>query len=642
MASDPAPVVIDFETFQIQGRPHYPPLPVGVSIQWPGKKPRYYAWAHVTANNASFGEAVAAVAAAYAHPEGVVFQNGKFDLDVAETHLGLEPPPWDRVHDTMFLLFLDDPHQPRLDLKSAAERLLGMVPEERDAMADWLVEHQPVPGTRISASLKSAKTAMAYLPFAPGSLVGQYANGDTERTGALFAHLYPRVRDRLMIPAYNRERMLLPILLTMERQGLPVDLPRLAEGVETYHEVLTRLDAWLVKRLKVVDPAFNPDSGEQLMKAAITAGIVDEDKLPLTATGKLQSNKEALALAITDPVVVAVLKYRAQLSTCLHTFMEPWLQTAQASGGLIYTTWHQTRSPAQGGLVGTRTGRLSSTPNFQNIPNQFEPIFQHEAEDPALRRKLPKAPFALPPLPAIRSYVIPFKGEVLLDRDYSQQELRILAHFDDGALQAKYQANPWLDMHDDTQAELAKVGKIYQRKAVKNTNFGLIYGMGVGKMAEKNGMPVDEAKGLKTAVLKLYPGLKELYATMKQRAKANQPIRTWGGREYYCEPAKLINGRLQEYDYKLVNVLIQGSAADCTKEAIIQFWQRRRPTWKLILNVHDQLTVSVPIKDREAAMLALKTAMESIPFDVPMLTEGKTSAKSWGDLQPYDKRGLRV
>ena len=233
--------------------------------------------------------------------------------------------------------------------------------------------------------------------------------------------------------------------------------------------------------------------------------------------------------------------------------MQPWLNTANASGGLIFTTWNQIKSPSGDHNVGTRTGRLSSTPNFQNIPKEFAAIFHHEAPT----KKLPKSPFkeVLPALPKVRSYITPFKGEVFIDRDYSQQEPRILAHFDGGALMDKYVENPWIDFHDYAKAELEKMGKFYDRKPVKNTNLGLIYGMGVGKLAERNGMTVEESSELKKAILLLYPGLKQMYQDMKLRAKNKEPIRTWGGREYYCEEPKLIDGRIREFDYKLVNVL---------------------------------------------------------------------------------------
>ncbi len=634
----PRPVVIDFETYGIEGRPSYPPIPVGVSIKKPGKKPVYYGWGHPTANNSTWDEGLQALKDVWDCEDGLLFQNAKFDLDVAEVHMGLPFPSWDRIHDIMFLLFLDDPHQPKLELKPSAERLLGMKPEEQDAVADWLVENQPIPGVKISKSKSSDHYFGRYIAYAPGDIVGKYADGDVIRTEKLFNLLWQKTLDRGMLEAYDRERRLMPILLEMERQGLPVDLKRLRNDVAMYNEWRDKINLWIIKTLKA-SPDINLDSGQQLVDAMVEAGKADPDLLPRTPTGKFQTNKEALLQGVTDKTLLAVLKYRTQLNTCLNTFMQPWLATAEASGGLIFTTWNQTKMPSGDSNVGTRTGRLSSTPNFQNIPKEFQPIFHHEAPD----KKLPKRPFKdLPPLPKVRSYITPFPGHVLIDRDYSQQEPRILAHFDGGALMDKYLEDPWIDFHDYAKAELEKMGKFYDRKPVKNTNLGLIYGMGVGKLAERNGMTVEEAAELKKAILQLYPGLKQMYQDMKLRAKSGQPIRTWGGREYYCEEPKLINGRIQEFDYKLVNVLIQGSAADCTKQAIINFYEAKKPQWKIILIVHDQITVSVPKKEVHEAMEVLRVQMERVEFDVPILSEGAVSDTNWDELKDYDKKGKRL
>lgn len=642
----PRPVVIDFETYGIEGRPSYPPIPAGVSIKKPGKKPVYYGWGHPTANNSTWDEGLQALKDVWDCEDGLLFQNAKFDLDVAEVHMGLPFPSWDRIHDTMFLLFLDDPHQSKLELKPSAERLLGMEPEEQDVVADWLVENQPIPGVKISKSKSSSHYFGRYIAYAPGDIVGKYADGDVIRTEKLFNLLWQKTLDRGMIGAYDRERRLMPILLETERQGLPVDINRLRKDVELYNQWRNKIESWLIKTLKA--PAdINLNSGDQLMDAMINAGKVDEKTAPKTATGKFQTNKDALLAAVTDKSLLGILKYKAQLDTCLNTFMQPWLKTAEQSDGLIFTNWNQTRAPKGDANVGTRTGRLSSTPNFQNIPKEFKAIFKHEEPSAKEQKKLPKCPFPdLPPLPKVRSYIVPFKGEVLIDRDYSQQEPRILAHFDGGALMEKYVEEPWIDFHDYAKAELEKMGKFYDRKPVKNTNLGLIYGMGVGKLAERNDMPVDEAKSLKNAILQLYPGLKEMYADMKRRADNNEPIRTWGGREYYCEPPKLVDGRIRKFDYKLVNVLIQGSAADCTKEAIIRFDAKKKelgkPQWKILLNVHDQITVSVPKSERDSAMEVLRQCMESIEFDVSMLSEGSVSTTNWDELKDYDKKGKRL
>lgn len=646
----PRPTTIDFESFPIAQRPAYPPLPVGVSIKQWGKKPVYYAWGHPTKNNCSWEEAQNALAHAWlgCGEDGLLFQNGKFDVDVATTHMAVPMLDWSRYHDTLFLLYLDDPHQKDLGLKPSAERLLGVKPDERDAVVEWLLKNQPLThrGIKLSASrqsvtkdTKDTRYAGAYVAYAPGDLVGKYANGDTSRTEQLFKLLWQKTQDRGMGAAYDRERELMPNLLDMERQGVPVNSKKLAADIQTLRGARERLEAWILKRLKV-GPDFNLNSGQALISALEAVGLVDMTKLGVTDKGRPKSDKESLLAAVKDPALLAALKWRTQAGTCLQTFMEPWLKTAEKSGGYIFTTWNQVKGNEGRGSVGTRTGRLSSTPNFQNIPKEFQPIFFHEGPK---GNKLPKCPISdLPLLPKVRSYVVPWdKDSVLLDRDYSQQELRVLAHFEGGELCSAYLADKWLDVHDHARLLINRMtGKNFERKPIKNTGFGIIYGMGVGLLAEKSGVTVEVAKEVKDAYLAIFPGLKTMYQEMRRRMMAGEPIRTWGGREYYCEEPKMVDGRMMTFDYKLVNYLVQGSASDCTKEAVNR-WYRNRPgpEHRLFAIVHDEELASCPRKDMAKGMEALRSTMESVEFDVAMLSEGKWSPKNWSDLRTFDEKG---
>lgn len=634
----PKPGILDLETFAIEDRPRYPPVPVGVSIAEWGKAPRYYAWGHTTENNCTWAEARDAIRQVWQNADGVVFHGGKFDQDVAETHFGLPPLPWDKAHDTLFLAYLDDPHQRNLQLKPTAQRLLGEAPEERDELIDWLIDHQPVPGVKITRGPQGEHYAMKYLPWAPAGLVGRYANGDSKRTAGLFKHLWPKIKEQGMLRAYDRERELQPYLLQSERRGVNVHVSRLEVDIALYTGTLERVDAYLLKRLKA---DINLDSGEQLINALVQSGLADEDMIGVTEKGALKSDKKTLKTAVKDKQLGATFAYRSSLRTCLNV-MNPWFEMAQQTGGTIHTSFNQTKNPDGG----TRTGRLSCT-WFMNMPKEFEPLVKEHA--PAnwnhKRNPLPSIPKplgSLPPIPVCRSYIIPAKGKVFIDRDYSQQEPRILAHFDGKMLMEAYQANPWIDFHDYAKAELEKSGLFYERKPVKNTNLGLIYGMGVPLLAEKNDMTVEESKRLKDAVLRLYPGLKEMYGDMRARAIRGEPIHTWGGRVYYCEEPRIIKGRIRTFDYKLVNVLVQGSAADCTKEAIIRYHKVKDPEDDFLLPVHDQNLAQVWAHRRDAGMKLLKDSMESIEFDVPMLSEGDWSPDNWAALLPYDKKGVIV
>lgn len=621
----PRPTTIDFETYGIEKRPDYPPVPVGVAIKSWGKKSRYYAWGHPTGNNSTREEAQRALLDAWRCPDGVLMQNAKFDVDVAETHMATPRLSWSRYHDTMFLLFLNDPHAENLSLKPSAERILGLPPEEQDAVCEWLMLHQPVPGVRISRASKSEHYFARYIAYAPGDLVGKYACGDVDRTEALFKWCWERViKERGMLEAYDRERKLMPLLLDGEREGIEIDHERLASDAKIYTATFDAVNLHICKVLQT--PELNIDSSMQLVEALLRVGKVDEKLLGVTPKGQVCTNKDALERGVTDDALRAVLRYRAQLKTCLSTFMLPWVETANASGGKLFTTWNQVRSVDRG----TRTGRLSSTPNFQNIPNEF-------------KGGLPKIKgLSIPPPPLMRGYITSPKGCVLIGRDYSQQELRILAHFEDGALKDAYLEDNWLDVHDYAREMISSLlHKEMERKPVKNTGFGIIYGMGVGLLAENSGISVAEAKEVKDAYLAIFPGLKEMYGDMRRRFLANEPIRTWGSRSYYCEPPKMINGRRVTFDYKMLNVLVQGSAADCTKEAVVRYHDAKPSEHKMLINVHDELLCAVPAKDVERGMKVLRGSMESVEFDVPMLSEGKWSATNWAEMKDYDKKGVR-
>jgi len=647
MSSVRSAIIVDFESFPITPRPGYPPEPVGVAIDVPGRPKKYYAWAHPTGgNNCTWAQGRAALAEVWDSDREVCFHHAKFDLSVAAHKMALPPLPWRRVHDTMLLLYLSDPRVSTFSLKPSAERLLGEPPTERDEMMDWLIEHVRPSGHRLSTSRQSEWYAGAFVAYAPPSIAGRYAIGDLTRTRGLLNLVHKDVLGRGMGEAYDRERKLLPIMMELEDQGLRVDVARLRTDVALYSDVLTRVDAWLCKRLRAPSDT-NWNSTEELAKYLITGKAVDTTRLARSRkTGKHLTNKEAIEAALTDPQVGAVLVYRAKLKTDLNTFMRPWLETAERSGGYIFTTWHATRSEDHGAT----TGRFSSTPNFQNMPKECDPLFRHEArEDHPEEQGLPRAPIALPPLPFIRSYVITYEdGDVLIDRDYSQQEYRILAHFEGGALLKAYLDDPWIDLHEHSRRLINNLLHAnYARKPVKNTGFGILYGLGLAKLARKNRCSVDDASRLRVAFRQIYPGLKTIQQVLRQYEVDHVAARTWGGREYFCEEPRLVvtdtgQKKLQTYGYRMLNNLIQPSAADCTKEALIRYWATKPAHHRILTIPHDEFLVSVPQGERDAGMECLRAAMESVEFKVPMLSEGKWGRTDWAHLEAYDKAGKQV
>jgi DNA polymerase I-like protein with 3'-5' exonuclease and polymerase domains len=630
------PVVVDFETEAIEARPAYPPKPVGVAVfdktrQFMPHGTRgtsmYWSWGHPTENNCTLEQAGELLAEVWQSGRPLLFHNAKFDLEVAEKHLGLAMPAWDRYHDTLFSLFLRDPHAPDLNLKPSAERILGMAPDELDAVNRWLAEHGHIKSVK-------ARDAGAFICKAPGKLVGEYAIGDVVRTYKLHKKVYKEL-DEGMRTAYDRERRLMPILTRNEAEGMRVDVGRLRADIMAYRALAEKVDAWLRKRLKA--PDLNLDADADLAEALDRAGAFTEWVMT-EKSGKRSTAKGNMPLEkFKDQQVAMALGYRNRLGTVLSMSMEPWLAQAEQSGGIITTSWNQVRTHASdSGSAGTRTGRLSCS-RFQNIAKTWD-----DKDD---GYKHPTHLGALAELPLVRQYIIPDKGQVFTHRDYNQQELRILAHFEAGDLCAAYNAEPRLDVHTfvgDLINDLT--GRELSRRPIKVLNFGKVYGMGANGLVEKLHCTIEEARALVAAHQRALPGVKELELRIRERAMRGEAIRTWGGRLYKCEEPSFNKkfGRVMTYEYKLLNYLIQGSAADCTKEALIRLHEH--PRWpqlaRFLVTVHDEINACVPKKAVREALAIQRDVMASVEFDVPMLSDAKVGP-SWGELEKYVDRDVK-
>lgn len=609
-------VTFDFETDAIEARPSYPPKPCGVSIKYRGKAARYFAFGHPTENNSTKAEAKAALTAAYKSGLPLLGQNLKFDVDVAEVHFGLKIPSWERLHDTLYLLFLNNPHARSLSLKPSAETLLGMKPEERDAVFDWLVEH--------SFLIKSQwKKAGAFISKAPGKLVAPYANGDCIRTEKLFDFLLPKIDAAGMLGAYNRERRLMPILLANERAGMRVDVNALESDLKVYQAAQVKADAWLRKRLKT--PLLNIDSDVELADALEKNKVVT--RWIRTPTGKRSTAKKNMTVDLfDDKKVFTALGYRGRIGTCMSMFMESWLSMATSNKGMIFTNWNQVRQThGDEGNVGARTGRLSCSPNFMNVPKDW-----HDKLDGYEHPKF----LGVLELPFMRKYILPDKGGLFGHRDYSQQEPRILGHFENDKLCAQYNNDPTTDVHSYVNEQIRLLtGLVLSRRAAKTTILGMIYGMGLGTLAQRLGVDVEMAKKIRNAMYTAVPGLRVIEQETKMRGKMGQPVKTWGGRLYYCEEPRLIGGRMCTFEYKLLNYLIQGSAADCTKQAVINYDNTKREG-RFLVTVHDEINISAPKSAIKREMKILKDAMSDVEFDVPMVSDAKTGL-TWGTLTKF-------
>tara|TARA_R100001224_G_scaffold56978_1_gene33530 strand:- start:754 stop:2550 length:1797 start_codon:yes stop_codon:yes gene_type:complete len=596
-----SPVAIDFETKAIVGNPIVnPPEPVGVAI-WDlttnmGKKDPEYLPINDDTRIRLWH---------YWKNCDLVFHNAQFDLAVAKKWLDLDPPAWDKIHDTLFLVYLKNPHANNLGLKHSADTYLELPPEEQDELREWVLAN--VPKSRPS-------NWGGYISYAPFELVSKYAKGDVYRT----LLLYEALIDEVPTVPYNRERQLAPILATATCRGVPVHRQALEKARDATQQALAQGEQ--VVRQLLNAPTLNPHSNVELAKALEDADAVSG--WDYTDKGNKRVAKASLLKHIKDPKLLAHLNYVSTLSTVIGTFIEPWILYSE-DDGRIHPNWNQVRQPNErkGGSKGTRTGRLSSDdPNFQNVIDGSR--YQSDLVN-------------LEPIPFMRRFVIPEDGHVWLKRDFSGQEMRILAHYECGKLAKAYRSNPDLDPHQMVK-ELIKdqVGKDFPRKSIKETGFGMIYGMGASALSGRIGCTMSEARELQDAYKQAIPGVESMQSLTKKRGKENKPIRTWGGRNYYAEEPKIVGGSYRSFEYKLLNYLIQGSGADQTKQCIID-WNKNKEDAVFMATVHDEINISAP-KDRAVECMEwLRHCMEQEFFKVPMKSDSFIG-KNWADLEEFN------
>ena len=592
-------IVVDFETEAINGA--LPPKPVGVAITFPDDTSVYWAWGHTNyftgstkgmGNNITLTEAANRLHKLYNDYDTIVYHNSLFDLAVGVYHLGL-PFPKD-LQDTLFQLFLHDPHAATLSLKPSAEKHLGIPPEERDVLVEWILAN--VPKT-------TKKKAGAFICNTPVSIAGPYAMADTKLTKGLYLHF----RDKTPIKPYKRECKLAPILVTNTLQGISLDIDSLEQDCIYYNTIRKQVDGLICQRF---GRAINVNSGDELAAAIVAANIPAE--WILTPKGRISTSKDNLAAAVKDTELLALLSYRGTLSTYLDTFYTSWLE--KEVNGILHFSWNQVRNNEVGAgkTMGTRTGRVSSTPSLLNVPKEVVKNSEYIAS------------LGFPPLPNMRKYLLADKGNKWLKRDYSAQELRILAHFEDGLMMQRYNENPKWDLHAEMSQILSKVlGITVTRLQAKTVAFSILYGSGIASLAEMLGCSHQQASAIKYAYLNNLPGVKTVMDAIKYSWNNGDCIKTWGGRPYYKEPSKWIKlktggQRWADFGYKGLNYLIQGSAADVSKQAIINY-NAIKKDGRFMLMVHDELNISGP----QSEMAILKEAMSDIQIDVPMLSDGK-------------------
>ncbi len=622
---------VDYETNAIESRPEYPPVPVGVSIRRRGRA-KYWAWGHPIQNNCTKAEARKELIDVYKN-DRVIFHHAAFDIDVGQTHLRLPFPR--EFEDTLFLSYLRDPRQKSLALKPLADHWLEMPPDEQTELKDWILAN--VPGAK-KAPTKWGK----YIALAPGKLVGKYANGDTIRTEKLFKLFMPYITETGMVEAYQVEKDIVRVKLAMERHGIQTASKKLKRDAPKWQAAHDALHASLFRKLRIT-PAyeadcpkgfFNLNSTDQLADALEEEGLVTE--WILTDKGNRSTSLENLTEVVSDKHFLKTYAMYSALDKMLTGFIGPWIETGDRDGGgRIYPTFNQVRSDHKyggGSGGGTKTGRPSvSNPNFNNIPADVA-----ESKNAAVLLQLQAyvKKFGLNFI-GLRDYITPTPGNYLIARDYIQQELRVLAHYEDGALMQTFNENPTIDIHANIAAEMTeRTGITLKRKASKTIAFGILYGFGLDTLAEALDTTYNEAKYLRQTFLSMLGGVGQLQKWLKQSERNDTPIHTLAGREYYCEDPKYINGQLRYFGYKLLNLLIQGTSADITKRAMIDAHDAL--TGQMIIQLYDEIIVDTP--DHKGDLIILRGCMESAyrdRLDVGLPTDGEYSKVSWGRMRAY-------
>lgn len=405
-----------------------------------------------------------------------------------------------------------------------------------------------------------------------------------------------------MSDAYLLEKSVLPAVIDMEMKGVKIS-ESIVPALEDMSNRFGEGEAYLMNIVGNVKLG-----GKAMFNKLREKGYIDEDKIVYTEKGNPRYGKDFLPDLIEDEKLKDVLVTRSRMQKIIGTYLRPWSE-ARARDGRFYPYFNQIRNEED---YGTMTGRFSS--NFQQVPRTDEGALIN-----------------------LRQFILPDEGEVILQRDYSGQELRIAAHYAEGEVLKRFQDNPDFDMHTWVQKEIHRLtGTMLDRKThVKQIGFLKLYGGGPAAMSGKYGVTFDEAKEFFAMYDRAVPEFKALGRELELQVRSGVLLRTWGGRLYDVEPSKYEKGKRREFYYKLTNVLIQGSAADMMKYAIAQYYHHPDRKGRIMLTVHDELVVSVKPEYVDSEMKLMKYCMENLPgWDLKMTSDGKTG-KSFGELEEY-------
>jgi DNA polymerase-1 len=511
----------------------------------------------------------------------LVGQNLKFDLPILNRH-GIKVTEF--LGDTMLMSYV---------LNSTGTR------HGLDRMAVHYLQYQPMKYEEVAGSAsKQINFAQVEIPAATF-----YAAEDADITFRLFNLLDKKLQKepKLINLLKTLEYPMLKSLLRVETNGAKINTSMLAEYSK---ELGLKIDKLSKTAFKMAGEEFNMDSPKQLVE--ILYNKLELPVLKKTPKGQPSTNEDTLQrLAEEYELPKVIIQYRG-LAKLKSTYTDSLINIQHPDTKRIHTSYQQ---------AVTSTGRLSSTePNLQNIPIKT-----------AEGRK-------------IREAFVAEKGNVLISADYSQIELRIMAHLS-GDKNLTHSFNNDIDVHSATASEIFNVSleevTSEHRRSAKAINFGLIYGMSAFGLTRQLGIPRHEAQAYLDTYFERYTGVREYMDSTKELAKKNLYVETILGRKLHVAAINDSNGlRRQAAERAAINAPLQGSAADIIKKAMIDVdsWiGEDNQNIKMIMQVHDELIFEVK-KDFAAEALAdvIKIMESAVKLDIPLIVDANQGA-NWNE-----------
>ena len=511
----------------------------------------------------------------------LVGQNLKFDLPMLNRH-GIKVEEF--LGDTMLMSYV---------LNSTGTR------HGLDRMALYYLNYEPMKYEEVAGSAsKQINFAQVEIPAATF-----YAAEDADITLRLFNLLNRMLEDqpKLINLLQSIEYPMLQSLIRVETNGAKIDAKMLSDYSD---ELAIKIEGLSKAAFKMAGEEFNMDSPKQLVE--ILYNKLDLPVLKKTPKGQPSTNEDTLQrLAEEYDLPKIIIEYRG-LAKLKSTYTDSLINIQHPVSKRIHTSYQQ---------AVTSTGRLSSTePNLQNIP----------IKTPEGRK--------------IREAFVAEKGNVLISADYSQIELRIMAHLS-GDKNLTHAFNNNIDVHSATASEIFNISleevTPEHRRSAKAINFGLIYGMSAFGLTRQLGIPRHEAQAYLDTYFERYTGVRKYMDSTKELAKKNLFVETILGRKLHVAAINDSNGlRRQAAERAAINAPLQGSAADIIKKAMIDVdhWiGNNNSDIKMIMQVHDELIFEVKKGFAEEALENITSLMEeSVQLDIPLIVDANTGA-NWNE-----------